>query len=86
MPMCTNIILCRCPLSPLVLLDLMISLMPTYSKGGTLKPFAVSRLCQVGVFSAQRFITRLTKVKLYQISDSQFKPSRSCSSTMRYSD
>ena len=56
---CTNIILCRYLLDLLALLDLMISLMPTSLKGGALRPFVVSRLRLVGVFSAQRFISRL---------------------------
>ena len=54
--MCTNVILCRYLLDPLALLDLMVSLMPTFPKEDALRPFAVSQLCLVDGPSAQRFI------------------------------
>jgi len=82
----TNIILCRYLLGLLILLDLLVSLMPTFPKDGALRLFVIYRLSLVGVFSTHRSITRLTLAELYWISDSQFKPSPFCSSVECFSD
>jgi len=52
----SNNILCRYLLDPLALLDLIVSLMSTFLKGGALRLFTVSQLRMIGGPSAQRFI------------------------------
>jgi len=49
---CANVILCRYPLGPLALLDLMVSLMSTSSKQGVRSDHQVFQPCLVGESSA----------------------------------
>ena len=65
MLVCTNVILCRYLLGPFALLDLMVSLISTFLKGGAFRLFAISRLRLVGEPSTQRFIINSIWVYLH---------------------